>query len=101
LVHTNHCLDPEAQRREATRPRDLQASSEARLETATRFLETISGVGEAALMALTREPDAICRRSEAPYHTESAGAVLMQPRAGRMLACWGVPADNEFEEFKV
>ncbi|HJU52617.1 MAG TPA: C45 family peptidase [Acidimicrobiia bacterium] len=101
LVHTNHCLDPEARMYEATRPRDLQASSEARLETATRFLGAISSVGEADLMALTREPGAVCRRSEAPYHTESSGAVLMQPRTGRVLACWGIPADNEFEEFKV
>ena len=101
LVHTNHCLDSEAQMHEATRPRDLQASSEARLQTATRILGALNDVSETDLMALTREPNVICRRSEPPYHTESAGAVLMQPRSGRVLACWGVPADNEFEEFKI
>ncbi|MGH8923682.1 MAG: C45 family autoproteolytic acyltransferase/hydrolase [Acidimicrobiia bacterium] len=101
LVHTNHCLDLEAQTLEATRPRDLQASSEDRLETASRILGGMSVIGEADLIELTREPEAICRRSAPPYHTESAGAVLMQPRSGRVLACWGIPADNEFEEFKV
>ena len=101
LVHTNHCLDPEAKMREAIRPPDLQASSEARLETANRILDGLGEIGAADLIELMREPDAICRRSEPPYHTESAGAVLMQPRSGRVLACWGVPADNEFEEFKV
>lgn len=101
LVHTNHCLDPEAQTLEASRPRDLQASSEARLKTAQALLDGLSRIGEEDLFALTREPATICRRSEPPYHTESAGAVLMQPRSGRVLACWGIPADNEFEEFKV
>jgi isopenicillin-N N-acyltransferase-like protein len=101
LVHTNHCLDPEAQTLEATRPVDLQASSEARLETAVRILGGLKSIEDSDLIALTREAGAICRRSEPPYHTESAGAVLMQPRSGRVLACWGIPADNEFEEFKI
>jgi isopenicillin-N N-acyltransferase-like protein len=101
LVHTNHCLDPEAQALEAIRPVDLQASSEARLETATMILGGLKTIEEADLVALTRETGAICRRSEPPYHTESAGAVLMQPRTGRVLACWGIPADNEFEEFEI
>jgi isopenicillin-N N-acyltransferase-like protein len=101
LVHTNHALDREAQTLEAIRPPELQASSEARLATATRILAGLDTIDESHLVALTREPEAICRRSQPPYHTESSGAVLMQPRSGRMLACWGVPADNEFEEFKV
>lgn len=101
LVHTNHCLDLEAQALEAIRPVDLQASSEARLETATRMLGGLRTIEESDLVALTRETGAICRRSEPPYHTESAGAVLMQPRTGRVLACWGIPADNEFEEFEI
>ncbi|HJQ94340.1 MAG TPA: C45 family peptidase [Acidimicrobiia bacterium] len=101
LVHTNHCLDPEAQTLEATRPVDLQASSEARLETAVRILGGLKSIEESDLIALTREAGAICRRSEPPYHTETAGAVLMQPRSGRVLACWGIPAENEFEEFKI
>lgn len=105
LVHTNHCLDPDAQRLEASRPADLMASSQDRLATATRILDSQiaagSPIGVDDLIALTREPDAICRRSTPPHHTESSGATIMRPASHEMWACWGVPADNDFELFKV
>ena len=101
LIHTNHSLDPEAQTLEAPRPVDLLASSTARLARAEELLSGDPTIGADQLIDLTREPDVICRRSEPPYHTESSGAVLMQPKTGDFWACWGIPADNEFERFEV
>jgi hypothetical protein len=104
LIHTNHALDAQSQAVEANRPADLLASSVDRLARAEHLLDEIAGRKEielADLIALTRDPEAICRRSEAPHHTESSGAVIMQPRSGLLWACWGLPAENDFEEFKV
>ncbi|MGQ0847620.1 MAG: C45 family autoproteolytic acyltransferase/hydrolase [Actinomycetota bacterium] len=105
LVHTNHCLDEKAQELEAPRSPDLVASSLARLQTANAILgqQIAAGgpIGPEDLIALTREPQAICRRSEPPHHTESSGAAIMRPATGEFWACWGIPADNEFERFSV
>ena len=105
LVHTNHCLDPEAQLLEAPRPGDLMKSSVDRLATATDLLAKWVATGDALsvqhMIDLTREPEVICRRSTPPYHNESSGAAVMRPRTGEFWACWGVPADNQFEAFKV
>lgn len=105
LIHTNHCFDPDAQRLEALRPAELTASSMDRFATATELLNEVitSGrsIGVDDLIALTREPEVICRRSTPPHHTESSGAAIMRPRSGEMWACWGIPADNEFELFKL
>jgi isopenicillin-N N-acyltransferase-like protein len=53
------------------------------------------------MIDLTREPEAICRRSTPPYNNESSGAAVMRPGTGEFWACWGVPADNQFEAFRV
>jgi isopenicillin-N N-acyltransferase-like protein len=100
LVHTNHCLDPKARETEAARPPDLMASSEARLAKATELM-TRRPIAVEDLMALTREPEAICRRSSPPHHNESSGAAIMRPATGGFWACWGVPAENDYEGFKV
>ena len=100
LVHTNHCLDTKARETEAARPPDLLASSEARLAKATELMKGRPIMVE-DLIALTREPEAICRRSSPPHHNESSGAAIMRPATGEFWACWGVPADNDFESFKV
>ena len=42
LIHTNHCLDTEAKQREAPRPPDLLASSQARLDRAGRMLADVA-----------------------------------------------------------
>ncbi|MGI8517568.1 MAG: C45 family autoproteolytic acyltransferase/hydrolase [Acidimicrobiia bacterium] len=100
LIHTNHALDDKSRAVEAERPSDLLASSEARLTRAEKVLADRSGgVDVDDLMALTRDPEAICRRSEPPHHTESAGAVIMRPRSKQMWASWGLPSENDFEEF--
>ena len=100
LVHTNHCLDPKARETEAARPPDLISSSEARLAKATELMKARPVMVE-DLMALTREPEAICRRSTPPHHNESSGAAIMRPATGEFWACWGVPAENDFEGFQV
>jgi isopenicillin-N N-acyltransferase-like protein len=100
LVHTNHCLDPKARETEAVRPPDLLASSEARLAKAAELMQA-RPISVEDLIALTREPGAICRRSSPPHHNESSGAAIIRPATGEFWACWGVPADNEFESFKV
>jgi isopenicillin-N N-acyltransferase-like protein len=95
VVHTNHTIDPGATAVEAARPPELVAGSTRRLETARRMLADRE-VTVDDLFALTREPDAICQRSVAPYHVESSGAVVMRPRTGDFWACWGPPVDNDF-----
>jgi isopenicillin-N N-acyltransferase-like protein len=100
LVHTNHCLHPETREREAPRPADLLASSVARLARASEILRE-RPITVDLLIGMTREPEAICRRSEPPHHVESSGAAIMRPQTREMWACWGVPADNEFERFVV
>ena len=98
LVHTNHCIVPEAVKREADRSPALQASSHGRLERAQEFAG--GSIDVETMMQMTRDP-VICRRSEAPYHVESSGAVIMQPATREMWAVWGVPADAEYEHFRV
>lgn len=98
LVHTNHCLDAEAAEREAERAPALLGSSQDRLARARAL--TAAPLQRDGLMALTRDP-VICRRSEPPYHVESSGAVVMRPLSRELWAVWGVPADHEYEHFRV
>ncbi|MBK8906189.1 MAG: hypothetical protein IPM53_33735 [Anaerolineaceae bacterium] len=100
LIHTNHCLLPETLRYSQERPAESQASSEARLGRAEELL------GERPLtihhlIALTRDPDAICVRAKPPMHVESCGAAIMQPKTGTFWAVWGLPSENEYEEFRL
>ena len=98
LLHTNHCLLPETVQFAQERPAESQASSEARLGKAGELLAerplTIHH-----LIALTRDPDAICVRAKPPMHIESCGAAIMQPKSGTFWAVWGLPSENEYEQF--
>ena len=100
LVHTNHCLLAATVEVEAERPDDLQASSRLRLDRAASLLAS-GDVDIERLIALTRDPEAICRTSQPPHHVESCGAAIMRPRTGEFWACWGVPTENEFERFEM
>lgn len=96
LVHANHCVVPAARAREAARSPSLLESSHARH---ARAVQLSAGPLDAdALMAFTRDPT-ICRRSEAPYHVESSGAVVMSPGTRELWAVWGIPVDHPFERF--
>jgi isopenicillin-N N-acyltransferase like protein len=96
LVHTNHALDPAADAVHAPKDPPLMASSTARLARATQLLAE-GPIDSDRLIALTREPDVICQAATAPYHIESSGAAVMRPRTDDFWACWGRPAENEFE----
>ena len=47
-------------------------------------------------MAITRDPDSICRESDDTHHIESSGAVVMCPRTRDFWAVWGVPRHNDY-----
>ena len=100
LVHTNHCVAPETRRLEAKRAHALVESSRARLDRAGELLRKRPVTPE-LLMDFTRDSRAICQRSRPPHHIESSGAAIMRPATGEFWAVWGVPADNEYEYFRL
>ena len=102
LVHTNHVTDAEALAFEGERDGELMANSRRRLELAESLLSDTGGpVDPDRLMEVTREPTAICRWPDARYRVESSGAVIMRPRTGDFWACWGQPAENDYEHFSL
>ncbi len=50
------------------------------------------------LMAITREPEAVCQVATDPYHVESSGAAVMRPKTLDFWAVWGLPKDNEYHK---
>ena len=96
LVHTNHTLDAAAGQVQAERDPRLMQSSRARLSTAAAMLAE-GNIDAEHLFALTREPAAICVTATAPFHIESSGAAVMRPRTGDFWACWGRPAENDYQ----
>ena len=98
VVHTNHCRRPLTQTEEAPRPPTLKASSKARLSRALELLDGSTFTVD-DLMALTRDPQAICQVSAPPYHVESCGAAIMRPKTGEFWAVAGRPDLNEYERF--
>ena len=102
LVHTNHVTYPAALPFEGERDGELVANSRRRLELAAAMLADGSRpVDPERLMEVTREPTAICRWPDARYRVESSGAVIMRPRTGDFWACWGQPAENDYEHFSL
>jgi isopenicillin-N N-acyltransferase-like protein len=100
LVHTNHCFDASTRSLEAEKAPALLASSRARITRAEELLAARGGgIDTRFLMELTRDPVAICQRSQAPHHIESSGAVIMRPASRELHAVWGLPSENEFERF--
>ncbi|MCY4631380.1 MAG: C45 family autoproteolytic acyltransferase/hydrolase [bacterium] len=99
LVHTNHTLDATAGTVQVDRDPRLLQSSYARLATATDLLAD-GDVNAERLFDLTREPSAICVTAKAPFHIESSGAAVMRPRTGDFWACWGRPAENDFQRIE-
>jgi isopenicillin-N N-acyltransferase-like protein len=99
LIHTNHTLDAVATVAQAERDPRLMDSSRTRLATAVDLLAGGS-IDAERLFALTREPDAICVSAREPFHVESSGAAVMRPRTGDFWACWGRPAENDYEHIE-
>ncbi len=100
LIHTNHVLDPDALRLQADKDQALMDSSTNRLATAIELLAD-GPVDVDRLFDFTREPTAICQLATDPYHIESSGATIMRPVTRQFWACWGRPAENEFEEIPI
>ena len=102
LVHTNHVTDPAADPFEGERNLELMANSRRRLDLAEAMLaDTNRPVDAERLMEITREPTAICRWPDDKYRVESSGAVIMRPRTGDFWACWGQPAENDYQHFSL
>ena len=99
LVHTNHCLVDNTREVERERHEESLASSRKRLELAEEHLQKTPVTVE-ALMEMTRA-DHICVESTPPFHSETAGAAIMQPATGDFWAAWGRPVENEYEHFKI
>ncbi|MCU0515209.1 MAG: hypothetical protein MUE40_21865, partial [Anaerolineae bacterium] len=72
----------------------------ARLQRAHDLLAQ-PGITPEMLMELTRDPQAICVRAAPPSYVESCGAVVMTPATGDFRAVWGLPAENDYEHFKI
>jgi isopenicillin-N N-acyltransferase-like protein len=100
LTHTNHCIDAEAKREEAERPPELLESSQARLARARELVTGYDAITLEQLVALTRDPVAICHHSSPPFHVESSGAAIMRPATGELWAVWGLPSENQYESFR-
>lgn len=96
LIHTNHTLDSRAAAAQAERDPRLTDSSRTRLAAAADLLAA-GPIDAERLFALTREPEAICVRARAPFCIESSGAAVMRPGTGDFWACWGLPAENDYE----
>jgi isopenicillin-N N-acyltransferase-like protein len=100
IAHTNHCVDGDARREEAERPAELLESSEKRLRRAGELLAGGDPITLERLVAMTRDPVAICHASQPPFHIESSGAAIMRPASGELWAVWGLPSENEYEAFR-
>ena len=102
VVHTNHVTEPAALPFEGERFSELMANSRHRLELAAAMLaDDGEPVDPERLMEVTREPTTICRWPDATYRVESSGAVIMRPGTGDFWACWGQPAENDYEHFSL
>jgi isopenicillin-N N-acyltransferase-like protein len=99
IVHTNHTLHEETTAVQAPRAAGLTDSSMRRLATARRMLDRFDITAD-DLMAITREPDAICQVPAEPYHVESSGAAVMRPKTRQFWACWGQPKHNAYTEIE-
>ena len=76
--------------------RRAQDSSVRRLDTARQWLDR-DGITADDLMALTREPDAVCQTAVEPI-TSNRPATVMRPRTKEFWAVWGLPSMNEYQK---
>jgi isopenicillin-N N-acyltransferase-like protein len=98
IIHTNHCLIDTNRTTERERHPASLESSVHRLERANELLGQQS-LDLDALMALTRDEEAICVEDTEPLHVASLGATIMRPQTGEMWAVQGLPRTNEYERF--
>lgn len=100
LVHTNHCLAAATEAVAQPRPADSQAASEARLARADDLLGR-RPITVDALIALTRDPEAICVRPKPPKDVATCGAVVARPGTRELWAVRGLPSEGAFGRWVV
>ena len=106
LTHSNHCLSPAMQAVERPRKALSLESTCNRLDQSRAFLSARRGmIGIPEIMQMTRLHEAgqmsICAHALPEYDVESSGACIMSPATRQMWALWGLPCQNEYEEFLV
>lgn len=100
IVHTNHAIDPAAIAVHAEKDPPLLDSSTRRLARAGELLAE-GPIDTDRLIELTRDEEAICQVSVEPFHVESSGAAIMRPKTGDFWACWGRPAENDYQKVEL
>lgn len=101
VIHTNHCISEPTRAQEAERPTSLMESSTSRLEHASAWMRPEAPHTSESLMEMLRDERSICRRPDPVFNYETSGAMIMRPATDDIWACWGNPADNDFEHFTV
>lgn len=106
LTHSNHCLSPALQAVERPRKALSLESTCNRLDQSRAFLGARRGsININAIKEMTRlhvpGQMSICAHAQPGYDVESSGACIMSPATRQMWALWGLPCQNEYEEFTV
>ncbi|MEQ9454983.1 MAG: C45 family peptidase [Phycisphaeraceae bacterium] len=105
LLHTNHCLDPGTLAMQRPKHPMALACTKTRLRDATAYLEQQSIIEPVTLreMLAMRRADGlgVCHDPMEGYNVETSGAVVMDPVAKMMWACWGRPDVQPWELFGV
>ncbi len=95
--HTNHCVHPEMRSTCSIPP---ESSTLARYETLEELLkEDVPASGLEVYRALERV--SLPRSADDPHATATCGALVMELRGTRALACVGLPADAEPQRVQV
>lgn len=102
VAHANACVYHQTKRAERPLTMDWLQDSHTRRSRAEALLQHESVTVEDC-MALTRDEAngsySICSRSEAPYYSETCGAVIMRPATREFWGLWGLPTLSEYERF--
>lgn len=102
ITHANRCLYPVTQREERELDDDWIIDSDLRSDRAYELLDHAANTPE-TLMSLTRDRAhgeySICAVAEAPYFSETCGALLMRPQEREFWGVWGLPNQNEYQRF--
>jgi isopenicillin-N N-acyltransferase-like protein len=100
LLHTNHCVLPEAAAIEAEKAPVAYENTRQRLETASAWVEAHPDkLNRTGLRELLSLPGSICHGPFEGYDIETGGAVVMTPRDRSVDAVWARPTPDRFRSF--
>lgn len=104
-LHTNHCFNPEMAALECFPSASTEIASRARHAGARKFLERNLGKFDMEKMIeLTRleaGEGSVSRRTEEEHGICTCGAAIAVPALGEFWMVRGIPADNEYQCFKL